>query len=69
MSNVYRFREYWEFPVETIKQSVCSIYPRKGYVVIDGFKRFKLKELKKIDLNFRLSFPSDLFAAIHKTSL
>ena len=58
-------RSFKEFP-ENIKNRVWCIYPRKNEVVIDGFKKFNLKELKKIDLNTRLSFPHELFVAIDK---
>lgn len=54
-----------EFPVD-IKNRVWHIYPKKGVIVVDGHKRFYLKDLKAIPLNIRLSFPHDIFVAIHK---
>lgn len=54
------------FPCADIKKRAFSIYPKKGVVIVDGFKRFRLKELKNIELNIRLSFPHNLFVAIDK---
>ena len=59
-------REYNEFPHD-IKNRSYAIYPRNGIVAVDGFRRFNLKELKKIDLNIRLNFPHKLFVAIDKS--
>ena len=58
-----KLRDYKEFPIN-IKQLAWSIYPVKKQVVVNGFKYFSLVELKKIELNTRLSFPAKLFAAI-----
>lgn len=57
---------YKEFP-ENIKDCVYWIYPRKKRICVNGFQYFDLVELKKIDLNTRLSFPADVFAAIDKS--
>jgi len=58
-------RDYTDFPKENIKKLVWHIYPRKGIVSVNGFMIYNLKELKKIPLNDRLSFPPKLFKAIH----
>jgi hypothetical protein len=67
---IMSYINYSQFPAfdkESRKNRVYHIYPKKGIVVIDGFKRFRLKDLKKISLNTRLSFPPDLFAAISES--
>lgn len=46
------------------KGRAYTVYERKNIVVVDGYKYFSLKDLKKIDLNVRLSYPADLFKAI-----
>ena len=58
-------RTYKEFP-GNIKNMAWHIYPGKKEIVVNGFKYFKLIELKKIDLGSRLSFPPEIFAAIDK---
>ena len=58
-------RNYKDFP-EDMNRRAYGIYPRKGLVQVSGFAVYKLKELKKIPLNTRLSFPHDLFVAIDK---
>lgn len=60
------FKSYKDFPVNTIKNQVYHIYPRKGIIQVDGFKKFKLKELKKISINKRLSLPPEIFNAIRQ---
>lgn len=57
---------YNDFPTTDIKNRVWVTYPKKGTVIVDGFRTFKLKELKQIPLNTRLSFPPKLFTAIDK---
>ena len=57
--------EYTDFPLD-IKKHVWDIHPRMNVVDVDGFKRFNLVELKNIPLNKRLSFPHELFVAIHE---
>jgi len=57
-------RNIKDFPSETIKIRAWHIHQRKGVVVVDGFKCFDLKEMKKISLDIRLSFPPELFKAI-----
>jgi len=61
-----KIRSHRDFPLNDIKKRVYAIYPIKGIVVVDGFKRFSLKSLTKIDLNIRLGFPPDLFIAINQ---
>jgi hypothetical protein len=56
-------KNYKDFPLN-MKRRAYAIYPRKGIVVIDGFRRFALKSLKQIDLNVRLSWPQELFVAV-----
>ena len=60
-----RTRTYKDFP-ENIKDLVWDIYPNKKQIVVNGFKYFSLKELKKININTRLSFPHEIFVAIDK---
>lgn len=60
-----KLRYYKEFP-KNIKNSTWSIYPNKKQIVVSGFKYFELRELKKIDLNTRLSLPHETFVAINK---
>lgn len=55
---------YKDFP-ENISKLVYSIHPRKGIVCVAGFKYYSLKDLNNIPLDTRLSFPHDLFVAIH----
>lgn len=62
----YFMRPYVDFPAN-IKDCVYHIYPRKKRICVNGFKYFDLVELKKIDLNTRLSFPPDVFATINKS--
>lgn len=52
--------------LQTIKHRAYGIYPKKGYICIDGGIYYKLKDLKTLPLNFRLSFPPELFKAIDK---
>lgn len=59
-------KNYKEFP-KSLEGRVYSIYPRKKVICIDGFKYFKLTDLKNVDLSIRLSYPPDLFAAINKS--
>ena len=59
------FKGHEEFPTN-MKNRAYAIYPKKGVVVIDGYRRFSLKKLKKINHNIRLGFPHDLFVAIHQ---
>lgn len=61
-----KMKTHKEFPAHTINNRPFAVYPRKGYVCVDGYRYFDLKELKKINLNTRLSFRHDLFAAINK---
>ena len=58
-------KSHKEFP-KNIKDMVWHIYPRKKEIVVNGFKQFNLKELKKISLDTRLSFPPEIFVAINK---
>ena len=58
-------RTHKDFP-ENIKTLVWEIYPKQKQIVVNGFKYFSLRELKKIDLNTRLSFPCEIFTAIDK---
>lgn len=58
-------KSHKEFP-KNIKDRAWSIYAGKKQIVVDGFKHYSLKELKKIDLNTRLSFPYEIFVAIDK---
>ena len=60
-----KMRSYKEFP-ENIKNMVWYIYPKKKQVVVSGFKYFDLKELKKIDIDTRLSFPHEILVAINE---
>lgn len=60
-----KMRSFKDFPIN-IKAHAWAIYPRKKIVSVDGFKVFELKELRKIPLNTRLSFPPILFKAINK---
>ncbi len=59
-------KDWKEFPSEDIGRRAWGIYPRLGVVEVDGFKRYRLKDLKRIPLDVRLSFPARLFAAIDK---
>ena len=52
--------------LKTLKTRAYGIYPRKGYIIVDGSNYYKLKELKWLSLNFRLSLPHDVFVAIDK---
>ena len=54
-----------EFP-RNISDLVWHIYPNKKLIIVNGFKHFSLKELKKININTRLSFPHEIFMAIDK---
>jgi len=60
-----KMRDYTDFP-KNMSNRPFGIYPRKGFVEIDGFRKYKLKELKKIDFDTRLSFPHKLFVAIDR---
>lgn len=60
-----QIRTHKEFP-QNIKHLVWHIYPNKKLIIVNGFEYFSLKELKKINLNTRLSFPHEIFTAIDK---
>ncbi len=59
-----KLREHTDFPTD-LHRRVFHVCPRKGIVIVDGFRDYSLKELKKIELNTRLSFPPELFKAIN----
>jgi len=58
-------RSYKDFPRD-IKRHIIGIYPKLGYVCVNGGSYYWLKDLKNIELNTRLSFPHKLFVAINK---
>lgn len=59
------YKPWQDFPILDLKYRPWTIH--KDYVTIDGFRKFKLKELKNIPLNIRLSLPPKLFVKINES--
>ena len=44
-----KLKEHTDFPTD-LHRRVVHVCQRKGNVIVDGFRNYSLKELKKIDL-------------------